>query len=659
MLNELQKIFAQYDRGFEHQVDAALAFGIKHLKLDIGILAKIDGQRYTVHRTCAPPSIPLSNGDVFSLGDTFCAQTIEQDHTVIIPNVSASHMHAHPAYKNFGLEAYIGIPVRLNNRVWGTLNFSSRTPHHDPFNKNDVDVFELLAVWIGGELHKMQLEQFRAQAQRSLQKNEQRLEIAAWAADVGVWDWDMVTNETVFSDHWYGMLGYIPGELPMNIDSWIKVCHPDDLPRSQAAITEHADGHTPEYRIELRVQRKDGSWMWTQDVGRVVERDDQGNPTRMVGVHFNIDRLKKIQDELSRNQLMLELFVEHAPAAIAMFDRDMNYLAASQRWRDDYQLGDQKLVGRSHYDVFPEIGEKWKDDHRRVLAGEVLSDPAEAFVRSDGRTDWVRWENHPWRNPDGSVGGIIMFTEVITDLVEIRLANDRQRRDLQTLLFVTSHDLNEPLRAITAFASLLRENDASNLSEVGKDYLQRIQNAGQRMTNLLDDITTLSRAERSEPKPQTTSVDRAVQQTLEQLAHLIDQRDTVVRVHRPLPDLRVDPFWLEQALQNLITNAIKFTAEGQAPEIDIEPFRMTIEQRILAPSHSGQIGLIIRDRGPGVPDELKDKIFTLFQRGVERDIPGTGAGLAIVARIAERHGGSAWVQDRPGGGSDFFFTVTR
>jgi two-component system sensor histidine kinase/response regulator len=117
---------------------------------------------------------------------------------------------------------------------------------------------------------------------------------------------------------------------------------------------------------------------------------------------------------LRESQERLQLLIDHAPASLAMFDRAMRYLAVSQRWRDDYGLGDRTLLGQSHYEIFPEIGPDLKAIHQRGLTGEIVSTAVDRFERADGSVQWLHWEMRPWHAHDGSVGGIVIFSEDIT-----------------------------------------------------------------------------------------------------------------------------------------------------------------------------------------------------------------------------------------------------
>jgi PAS domain S-box-containing protein len=179
---------------------------------------------------------------------------------------------------------------------------------------------------------------------------------------------------------------------------------------------------------------------WT--VGTIVEREYRRAMAEQVAVHFelfyepsedwfevhaypsqsglgiyfrNVSDRKQIEANLRKREEQLRLFVKHAPAGVAMFDREMCYVEVSDRWITSYGLDEQDLIGRSHYEIFPEIPDRWKAIHQRCLAGAVEMCEEDQFPRADGSIDWVRWEIRPWRTNTDEIGGIIVFSEVITD----------------------------------------------------------------------------------------------------------------------------------------------------------------------------------------------------------------------------------------------------
>jgi PAS domain S-box-containing protein len=117
---------------------------------------------------------------------------------------------------------------------------------------------------------------------------------------------------------------------------------------------------------------------------------------------------------LTNDQALLRLFIKHTPAAIAMFDTDMRYLQVSDRFLTDYDLEGQDLIGRSHYEVFPDLPVRWREAHQRILAGAIERCDEDPYITADGTTGWLQWESLPWRKVDGEIGGLILFTQVIT-----------------------------------------------------------------------------------------------------------------------------------------------------------------------------------------------------------------------------------------------------
>lgn len=193
----------------------------------------------------------------------------------------------------------------------------------------------------------------------------------------------------------------------------------------------NADASSEPVSYRLRYRRQSGE-CFTGETSATDVRDETGETLGFLVIVRDIEDL--IAAEAARRQTyeQLRLFVEHTPAAIAMFDREMRYILVSRRWIEEYRLPQENLIGQSHYEVFPEMGDRWRENHRRVLAGEVLGCEADPFVRRHGSTDWVSWELRPWHGAEGEIGGIIMFTRVITDQIEMaqRLQESEERFEL-------------------------------------------------------------------------------------------------------------------------------------------------------------------------------------------------------------------------------------
>lgn len=176
----------------------------------------------------------------------------------------------------------------------------------------------------------------------------------------------------------------------------------------------------------------------------------------------------RAEQELRENEELLGLFVEHAPAALAMFDREMHYLYASRRWKADHGMHDCDLAGLSHYEVFPAVSDRWKDAHRRGLAGEVLRSEAERVVRADGTQQWIRWEIRPWLDAHGEVGGIVIFSEDFTERKEAEEALLRNEKMAMQ---------REQLRALAERLQQAREEERTRLARDLHDDIGQILTA--------------------------------------------------------------------------------------------------------------------------------------------------------------------------------------
>ena len=269
----------------------------------------------------------------------------------------------------------------------------------------------LMLLVIGGSVIERDSRN-RERTRQAVSQREEHFRLALDAANAGTWEWDLETNENVWSEELWKLYGIEPYSRAPSSDAWRELVHPEDRTNTEQVVAKAAQTGT-ELNVEFRVRDGEGRERWLLSQGRPL-RNSQGRAVRFVGIVLDISEHKRAEESARAREQDLRRFAEVAPVSIAMFDREMRYLAASQRFRDEFSLGDQELVGRSHYDVFPEIPEHWRQVHRRCLAGAFERHPGELFLRPDGTAQWTRWDIQPWHRADGQIGGIVLFTEDIT-----------------------------------------------------------------------------------------------------------------------------------------------------------------------------------------------------------------------------------------------------
>ena len=486
------------------------------------------------------------------------------------------------------------------------------------------------------------------------------------------------------NESWARIHGYSVAEV-LRLETVLPLLHAEEHDRMLDYTHSRLSGLEVPTHYEYRGLHRDGSTLW---LGNMVRRIDWlGEPAVLVTsiditerkqrdqelatmnlelearvarrtlelkasneqLEIEIAERKRVAAELSHSQALYESLVETIPLCVARKSLDGKFVFANRALRDLFGKTLEELVGHDDFDFSPTgLAEQYRLDDQRVIdSGEQLEFVETTEFGSEMRH--IHTLKTPIRDPSGTITGTqLIFWDITEQVVSDHAREKAQQelefsnRDLRTLLFVISHDLKEPVRAIQSFAMLVSERSAESLDDRSRDFLARVIDASNRMHQLLDDVLMLSRAQRTVDPSSRIELELVVRDVLIQLSARIEQTNAKIEVVSPLPIVQGDRRWLTQALQNLVANALKFTNDGAAPEIQILAFR-----------DDGVAGIVVEDRGIGVDVEHAERIFELFQRAVSRKIEGTGAGLAIVRQVAERHGGRAYVLPRDGGGSRF------
>jgi PAS domain S-box-containing protein len=316
-------------------------------------------------------------------------------------------------------------------------------------------------------------------------------------------------------------------------------------------------------------------------------------------------------------------------------------------------LNRAELIGTDFSDYFTEP-EKARIDYQQVFAQGSVTDFPLTIRHRDGRLTDVLYNASVYKDEHGKVLGVFAAARDVTAqkqaeqeirqrTAELQIAN----RELEAFSYSVSHDLRAPLRAIDGFSQVVIEDYADRLDGQGRDYLNRVRAATQRMGNLIDDMLALSRVARSEMQRQTVDLSALAAEVLSDLQKNEPERKITWQIQ---PGLRApgDARLLHMVLVNLLGNAWKYTARQPQPRIEFNA----------VDNADGTTEFFVRDNGTGFDMAYADKLFGVFQRlHSAAEFPGTGVGLAIVQRIIHRHGGQVRGVGKPDQGATFYFTL--
>lgn len=367
--------------------------------------------------------------------------------------------------------------------------------------------------------------------------------------------------------------------------------------------------------------------------------------------------LGKTQERL--NNQRLRSLIKSAPTALGMFDTNMHYLAVSQRWLDEYGLSDRQVIGLSLYDTFPHLPEKWKVIHQRALQGDELSKDNERLERRDGSIRWMHWAIRPWHHGNGEIGGVIIFTEDVSERYRMITALEAAKEDAEVAnraktLFLgnMSHEMRTPLHQLSGFVSMFLRED---LSEKQSRRLEMMKSSLQRLDTVIGGILTLvdleSRATTVERKP--IDLESLCNAVIKMVAESAEKKKlTLSLTVKPLPEnLLGDAQHIRTILSCYINNAITFSEHGQ----------ITVDVSCLGEdTNEVLVRLAVTDQGIGIPAERLDSIFVEFEQADNsstRKYGGTGVGLAVVKKLSRLMGGDVGCDSQPGQGSTFWATM--
>ncbi len=496
-----------------------------------------------------------------------------------------------------------------------------------------------------------------------LKENEQ-LKLVLQGANIGWCDWEISTGKETYNEILPKLLGYEHDEMDKNATWWEGITHPEDYVRVKHDIKEHFDGKTEFYKNKHRLKAKSGDWKWFYEHGKVIERNKDGKPIRMIVTLRDIDKQYRAESEIKINEKKFRTIFENAPILIDSFDKNGKCVLWNKEcekvfgWTIDEINSTQNTLALFYHE---------EEEYNRVYESIILK-PDGLFrewhpYTKSGKKLTTRWAN--FEIADGLVINMgydithqkLLEAEREESQKEIIIAKEKAEESdrLKTAFLQNlSHEIRTPMNGILGFTDLIKMSGLS--ADELEEYIAIIEKSGTRLLNTINDLMDISMIV-------SNQIDINVSDT--DVGKLLDGLFTKFQLHAKkkginlminksfLADrivINTDSQKIRSILTKLISNAIKFTKEG----------KVTFGYKLKEINNQTELCFFVNDSGIGIP---KNRLTSIFERFMQvdfsstRDFEGSGLGLSIIKAYAEMLNGKIWAESEVGNGSQFYFTL--
>lgn len=485
--------------------------------------------------------------------------------------------------------------------------------------------------------------------QNQLNTERQRLSGVLEGTNVGTWEWNVQTGETIFNQRWAGMIGYTLEEIsPVSIETWMKFAHPEDLKKSEKLLNKHFNKELDFYEFESRMKHKNGTWIWVLDRGTVMSWTPDGKPLTMMGTHQDITKRKFAQTEF-------ETILSTTQDGFFITDDKANIIEANEAFC--------KMLGYTRSEMLklsiPDIEANEKKQDVAVHMQKIFEERYDIFETKHKRKDNTLLDIEiSVTLIDAGVVKLIVFARDISERKKAEKTLKQLNNELRELnatkdkLFsIIGHDLRGPIGGFKTFIDLLvsSDYDLSNTQSL-MEILKLIQESANSTYDLLENLLNWAKAQQNEIifAPKKLNFKEITSSTINVLSKSAQNKEiTIIENNVENTFVFADKNMLMTVLRNLISNAIKFSPNGKQIHIDLE-------------KNTNENIITVKDEGVGISSENLQKLFKkneqLTTNGTSGE-KGSGLGLLLCKDFIEKHNGKIWVESEIGKGSRFKFTL--
>ncbi len=633
-------------------------------------------------------------------GNIVTQKVVETRKPYIIENPAENPINAlemRETFRRLGVTYTAVFPIIIGDAVVGTLGVDMTKPG-DSLNERQINLIETALSPVSAAISRLR-------AEEELRNSQERYALSSEGANDGLWDWDISGDKIYYSPRWKSMLGFEEHELTRGFEDWEDLIHPDDHDRAVKALDDYLEQKAEAYSVEIRLRHKDGTWRWIRDIGKAL-RDANGKATRMAGTHSDITERKMAEESIRRRNEYLAASSEIGKIITSTLDLNSIFARTVNLITERFNFyhagifileetgfnavlreatGNAGVEMKKNKHALPvnasSIVGKVTSEGYSVVVNDVTADPlhrvnpllpetrGEAAIplkignRIIGAVDIQSKEANAFTEDD------IAVLQTLADQVAVSIDNARsfelsqqavmEMREVDRVksqfLANMSHELRTPLNSIIGFSRVILKGIDGPITELQQQDLTAIYNSGQHLLGLINDILDSAKIEAGKMELAFDEVNMAdiTSSVLSTMTGLVKDKPVQLKsiIDPNLPTVRADTIRIRQVMINLLSNAAKFTDEGDIiVAVGLKP----------GPTGRREMRVSVTDNGQGISPEDQTKLFQAFSQvddSPTRKTGGTGLGLSICQELVKMHGGRIWVDSEVGKGSTFSFTL--
>ena len=613
----------------------------------------------------------------FNIAKTPCEKALQQG-TFYCDSFVQQMFPQHLALAEMEASSYLGISLKdSNGQAIGNLCTLDKQSIHNP--QRAEQILQVFAARATAELERQRTntmlvqlnQQLESKVQKrtlELQKLSERLTLSLRSGAIGCWEWNIVEQKLFWDERMYELHGVTQDtDFQLNHESWEAMLHPDDLVATRE-MGERALLGEIDMDTEFRIFHRDRSIHFIKSYGTLV-RDAKGHPQSLIGINFDISDRKQAENAILTSQKFLQTVLDTFPLSVFWKDRNSVYLGCNRNFLKDAGLASvADIIGKTDYEMpwAQTEANSFRQYDRQVMDNdESKLGIIETQLQANGDRIWVETNKLPLYDLKGEVIGILGTYQ---DITKRKQAEEELQHTNQELLRATrlkdeflanmSHELRTPLNAILGMTEGLQEQVYGSINDRQLKALQTVETSGNHLLELINDILNLAKIEAGqvELNYSSTSISYLCESSLNFIKQQAMKKQIQLDMHlQPnLPEIQLDERRIKQVLINILSNAVKFTANGGRIKLKATKLSHVSEQ---TQDHTQDyLQISITDTGIGISPENIQRLFKPFVQidsALNRKYEGTGLGLALAKQIIELHGGTVGISSEIGIGSCF------